>query len=70
MPRFLTLADVSEQLNLTPAATRNLVLSGELPAIQIGARKLWRVEECALEEYIQKQYALTKERILAGQAEN
>ena len=34
--RFLTLADVAETLNLTMSATRALVSSGELPAIQVG----------------------------------
>ena len=66
MPRFLTLADVSEQLSITPAAARNLVRTGELPGIQVGGRKLWRVEATELENYIERQYAATRERIASG----
>ncbi|OKL46402.1 DNA-binding protein [Boudabousia liubingyangii] len=65
MPRFLTLADVSEQLNLTPAATRALITSGDLPAIQVGPRKLWRIEESELEAYIQRLYQENEQRISA-----
>ncbi|WP_026460066.1 helix-turn-helix domain-containing protein [Schaalia suimastitidis] len=67
-PRFLTLADVAETLSLTMSATRALVSSGELPAIQVGGKRVWRVEESALEAYIQEQYALTRERTKSGQA--
>ncbi len=62
-PRFLTLADVAETLNLTMSAARSLVSSGELPAIQVGGKKVWRVEESALEKYIEEQYAATRSRI-------
>lgn len=64
--RFLTLADVAEILNLTPSASRALVSSGELPAIQVGGKRAWRIEESALEQYIQDQYAATRERIKSG----
>lgn len=66
--RFLTLADVAETLNLTMSATRALVSSGELPAIQVGGKRVWRVEESVLEQYIQDQYAITRERTRTGQA--
>ena len=65
-PRFLTLADVAETLNLTMSATRVLVSSGELPAIQVGGKKVWRVEESVLEQYIQDQYRAARERIAQG----
>ncbi|ABY23362.1 putative DNA-binding protein [Renibacterium salmoninarum ATCC 33209] len=64
MPRFLTLADVSEQSQLSSPATYALVRSGELPAIQVGGRGQWRVEETMLEKYIQDRYAET-ERLIA-----
>ncbi|MDT3767351.1 helix-turn-helix domain-containing protein [Gleimia hominis] len=67
-PRFLTLADVKEILNLSMSATRALVSSGELPAIQIGGKRQWRVEASELEKYIERQYAVTRERIEAGEA--
>ncbi|WP_076463956.1 helix-turn-helix domain-containing protein [Actinomyces mediterranea] len=61
-PRFLTLTDVAETLNLTMSAARSLVTSGELPAIQVGGKKVWRIEESVLERYIQDQYAAARER--------
>lgn len=64
MPRFLTLADVCEQLQISTAQAYALVRSGELKGIQIGGRGQWRVEDIKLEEYIQESYAKT-ERMLA-----
>lgn len=65
-PRFLTIADVAEQLQLSAQGVRSLIRSGELPAIQVGARKLWRIETSALEEYIERQYATTRTHVLEG----
>lgn len=61
MPRFLTLSDVAETLNISSAQTYALVRSGDLPAIKIGGRGQWRVEAQALEEYIENMYAQTRE---------
>ena len=47
--RFLTLSDVAELLNIAPAQVYTLVRTGELPAIKIGARGQWRVEDKAIE---------------------
>jgi excisionase family DNA binding protein len=68
-PRFLTLTDVSETLNVSLAQTKALVRSGELAAIKIGGRGAWRVERQALEDYIDRMYAQTKDLIAreAGQ---
>ncbi|WP_125609628.1 helix-turn-helix domain-containing protein [Specibacter cremeus] len=66
MPRFLTLADVAEQLQISAAACYALVRSGELPAIQIGGRGQWRVEEAKFEEFIAGRYAAAAD-LLAGQ---
>lgn len=59
--RFLQLADVAEILNISAAQTYALVRSGELPAIKIGGRGQWRVEEAELESYIQRMYAQTRD---------
>ena len=64
--RFLTLAEVAETLNITISATRSLVSSGELPAIQLGGKRMWRVEETVLEKFIQQQYAASRERTAHG----
>ena len=65
--RFLSLADVQEMLNISATQAYSLVRSGELPAIQIGPKKVWRVEASKLEEYIEGQYAKTRERVDAGE---
>ena len=62
--RFLTLSDVAEILNIAPAQVYTLVRSGELPAIKIGARGQWRVEDKALEKYIQQLYYSTAEFVI------
>lgn len=61
-PRFLTLADVAEILNISAPQAYALVRSGDLPAIQIGGRLQWRVETEELERYIQRMYAETRAR--------
>lgn len=56
-PRFLTLADVAEVLNVTVRQVYALVRSGDLRGIQIGGRGQWRIEHDQLEDYISRQYA-------------
>lgn len=58
--RFLQLSDVAEVLNISAAQTYALVRSGELPAIKIGGRGQWRVEQTELENYIQRCYTQTR----------
>lgn len=60
-PRFLRLEDVAEELNVSAAQARALVRSGELPAIKVGGRGVWRVERAELEAYIKRQYAASKD---------
>lgn len=62
-PRFLTLTDVAETLNVSLTQVKLLVRSGELPAIKVGGRGAWRVEASELEAYIQRLYAETREVI-------
>jgi excisionase family DNA binding protein len=61
-PRFLKLTDVAEVLNVTTRQVYALVRSGDLRGIQVGGRNQWRVEDVALEEYIQRQYARSTDR--------
>ena len=65
-PRFLTLADVQEVLNISAAQAYALVRSGELPALQVGGRGVWRVEATELEGYIARMYEQTRARITTG----
>lgn len=64
--RFLTLADVTEALNISAAQAYALVRSGDLPAIQVGGRGQWRVETTELEAYIQRLYAQTRAKVDAN----
>jgi excisionase family DNA binding protein len=68
-PRFLTLPDVQEVLNISSPQAYALVRSGELPAIQVGGRGQWRVEAVELENYIERQYQATRDRIQASSEE-
>ncbi len=61
-PRFLKLSDVQEILNISSPQAYALVRTGDLPAIQVGGRGQWRVEETQLEAYIERQYAATREQ--------
>ncbi|MEZ2373428.1 helix-turn-helix domain-containing protein [Arthrobacter sp. RCC_34] len=63
--RFLTLEDLQAELQITYTQALSLVRSGDLPAIQIGGRGIWRVERVKLEEYIEAAY-----RKAARQREN
>ncbi|WP_415857191.1 helix-turn-helix domain-containing protein [Sinomonas sp. G460-2] len=69
MPRFLTLADVCELLQISSAQAYALVRSGELKAIQVGGRGQWRVEDVKLEEYIQASYAKTEKMVSEHRAQ-
>lgn len=63
VPRFLTLADVSEVLNVTVRQVYALVRGGDLRGIQIGGRGQWRIENSELEDYIARQYARTDQSL-------
>lgn len=65
--RFLTLADVTEELNIKSDQAYALVRSGELPAIQVGGRGQWRVEAVELEKYIERKYAEARAQIEANE---
>ena len=55
-PRFLTLDDVAEILNVSWRQAYALVRRKELIAIQIGGRGAWRIEADELERFIQRKY--------------
>ncbi|MGO1590425.1 MAG: helix-turn-helix domain-containing protein [Ancrocorticia sp.] len=67
MGKFLTIADVAELLNVSAGQVRTLIHSGEIPAIQVGGRGQWRIDEVELEKYIQAGYDLTRQRIAEQQ---
>ncbi|MDO5495919.1 MAG: helix-turn-helix domain-containing protein [bacterium] len=61
--RFIGLADVAEWLGISGSQARAMVLSGELPAIQVGGRNQWRVAIVDVEEYIAQKFRENEERI-------
>jgi excisionase family DNA binding protein len=60
-PRLLTLEDVATYLNVSAAQAYSLVRSGELPAIKLGGRGVWRVDRRELDAYIERKQAETQE---------
>ena len=62
-PRFLPLADVAAILNISMNQVYALVRRGDLPAIQIGGRGIWRVETTELEAFIERAYSSTRSQI-------
>jgi excisionase family DNA binding protein len=59
--RLMTLSEVAEVLNISMPQAYALVRSGELPAIQIGGKKQWRVEPAKLEDFIAQAYSTPSE---------
>jgi excisionase family DNA binding protein len=60
-PRFYTLEDVATILNVRAAQVYALVRSGELPAVKLGGRGVWRVDRNQLEAYIERMHEETRE---------
>ncbi|NYD66635.1 helix-turn-helix domain-containing protein [Agromyces atrinae] len=67
--RFLTVSDTAEILSITVSEATDLVRSGELPAIRVGASGLWRVERTVLEAYIDAKYEESRRLALWLQAD-
>lgn len=54
--RFLTIADTAAQLSISVSSVYALVRSGELPAIRIGSGGQWRVEQSAIDGFVEERY--------------
>jgi excisionase family DNA binding protein len=61
--RFLTREQVADELNVSVAQAYALIRRGELRALKIGGRGVWRVQRSDLEEYIQRTYEETSKWI-------
>ena len=64
--RFMTIEQAAEELNVSSSQIRALLKTGELRAIQVGGRGLWRIASKDLEDYIERAYRATAQRIVAG----
>ena len=60
-PRFLKLEDVATYISVSVPQVYALVRSGELPAIKIGGRGVWRVDRRKLEDYLENLETQTAE---------
>lgn len=61
-PRFLSAADAAELLDVEPRDVIELIRSGSLPGIRVAGG--WRIEEQALQSWIDEQYELERRRAL------
>lgn len=59
-PRFFTLEDVAAYLSVSVPQVYALVRSGDLPAMKVGGRGVWRVDRERLEEYIERAHQQTE----------
>jgi excisionase family DNA binding protein len=53
-PRYIRLEDVAAYLSVSVPQVYALVRSGELPAIKIGGRGVWRVDRTKLDDYLDR----------------
>ncbi|MET3142525.1 UNVERIFIED_ORG: excisionase family DNA binding protein [Arthrobacter sp. UYEF2] len=68
--RFMTIEQTAEALNVKASLIRGLIKTGELRAIQVGGRGVWRIGAHDLEDYIAEAYRKTAGRIAAGELED
>jgi len=68
--RFLTVEQVSDELNVSVAQIRALLRNGDLRGIQLGGRNVWRIGLVDLEDYIAEAYRRTAQRIANGDVEH
>lgn len=64
-PRFLTIAQVAEELSVNEHLVRGLIKNLELRAFQVGGRGQWRIGRDDLEAYIAAAYERAAEQIAA-----
>lgn len=60
-PRFFTLEQTARYLNVSVQQVYALARSGELPAIKLGGRGVWRVDRTKLDDYLEKLIADTRD---------
>ena len=60
-PRYLKLEDVAAYLSVSAPQVYALVRSGELPAIKLGGRGVWRVDRKKLDAFLDELEAKTAE---------
>lgn len=66
-PRLLTPDEVAEYLNITVSQVYTLMRDGDLVALKIGKRGVWRVDRAELDSYVSRLKAEAEKRIEAQQ---
>lgn len=66
-PRLLTPDEVAEYLNITVSQVYTLMRDGDLVALKIGKRGVWRVDRAELDAYVSRLKAEAEKRIDAQQ---
>ena len=64
-PRFLTIAQVADELSVNEPLVRGLIKNLELRAFQVGGRGQWRIGRDDLEAYIATAYERAAQQIAA-----
>ena len=59
-PRLFTIADVARYLSVSEAQVYALVRSGQLPAVKLGGRGVWRIDRQRLDDNIERLHQETK----------
>ncbi len=62
-PRLLTPKDVAEYLNITESQVYTLMREGDLLALKIGRRGVWRVDREELDRYIERLKEEARQRV-------
>lgn len=70
LPRFLTIEQVADELNVGLPSIRALLKSGDLRGIQVGGRGMWRIARQDVEAYIEAAYQKTSQQVQSGNLED
>ncbi|GAA3310968.1 helix-turn-helix domain-containing protein [Arthrobacter ramosus] len=65
-PRYLTVEQAVQELNVSEAAIRSLLRNGELRGFQVGSRGQWRTGIDDLQTYIDEAYRKVEYKIAGG----
>jgi excisionase family DNA binding protein len=66
----MTPTQAADELNVKPNQIHAMIKAGELRALQVGGRGMWRIGRQDLEDHIAEVYRRTAERIAAGELED
>jgi excisionase family DNA binding protein len=65
-PKFLTIDQVAEILNVNKPTIYTLLRSGEMKGLRLGGRGVWRISEDDLQAFLDAAYQETAEWMAAG----